>query len=306
MKNLYALMFCLGACFLNGQSKIETTGNHCHKKIELCFLIDATGSMRPVMEDLKNNIGQILGDLRQNRADWEIEISAVLFRDRKEEYLTRVFEKTTDLKSFEDFLKGQFAVGGGDESEGLLDALHETIDQIQWSKNLNPKIILLLTDNDSDAKIAEVMDKAEVKAISIVPMRYEFKKFSFCEWTPIVQRYIEENAPKNPEVVNSPNLITEKINDFLFEKNCNFKKPTQKASAQIEIFPNPTSDFFTLTLPEGNWTAELQTVDSKTIETKHVQNSEVWQVNQLVLGVYFLKISDGTTTEIKQIVIARK
>jgi len=271
-------------------------------------LIDATGSMRSVMEDLKNNIGQVLGDLRQDRKTWEIEVSAVLFRDHREEYLTRVCEKTTDSKSFENFLKNQYAVGGGDESESLLHALNETIDQIEWSKDLNPKIILLLTDNTFDSEIGEVTDKADAKGISIIPLKYEFLKFGFCGMTPpeVIEKYIEENTPKNPETADFPNLISEKINDFLFEKSCNFKKLPQTASTKIEIFPNPTTDFFTLTLPKGNWNAELQTVDFKIIESKHVQNSEVWQVNQLVPGVYFLKLSDGITTETKQIVITRK
>ena len=115
MRYLLATVFSvLIICFGFSQN---TKSTFCNQKIEVCFLIDATGSMRPVMEDFKTSIPEVLRDMKIDWSGWDLEIRAVLYRDQQDEYLTRTFEKTTNLNSFVDFMQKQYAVGGGDEQE---------------------------------------------------------------------------------------------------------------------------------------------------------------------------------------------
>jgi len=95
---------------------------------DFIFLIDGTGSMKPCMDALKNNISfffEALSSAQSPVTDWRGKV--VTFRDQKVDG-GKWFEDN-DFVSSEEELKAQLnklePVGGGDEPESALDAIHK-------------------------------------------------------------------------------------------------------------------------------------------------------------------------------------
>lgn len=98
---------------------------------DIVFLIDATGSMQPSIDDIKNNIKLFFRTLEQTDAnggaivkDWRARV--IGYRDPSADsdwYVGNPFVK--DAASIEAQLDALQAKGGGDEPEGLLDALYK-------------------------------------------------------------------------------------------------------------------------------------------------------------------------------------
>lgn len=94
---------------------------------DFIFLVDGTGSMKPCMTALKDNIGTFIDELVSNPQtpvrDWRGRV--ICFRDHK--FDSDWWEPAPFVRDA-DQLKDQLAVldahGGGDEPESLLDALH--------------------------------------------------------------------------------------------------------------------------------------------------------------------------------------
>ena len=100
---------------------------------DIVFLIDATGSMQPCIDDIKNNIKLFFRSLEDPWSadcgapvkDWRARV--IGYRDPAADgadwYVSNPF--VTDVASVEAQLDDLQAYGGGDEPEGLLDALHK-------------------------------------------------------------------------------------------------------------------------------------------------------------------------------------
>lgn len=99
---------------------------------DIVFLIDATGSMQPCIDDIKNNIKLFFRSLEDPWSadcgapvkDWRARV--IGYRDPAADgadwYVSNPF--VTDVASVEAQLDALQAYGGGDEPEGLLDALY--------------------------------------------------------------------------------------------------------------------------------------------------------------------------------------
>ena len=108
-----------------------STGNKTKGVCDIVFLIDATGSMQPAIDDLKRNIKMFFnqraqGDDNGNAIvkDWRARV--IGYRDvgvDDEWYIDNPFVR--DPKEIERQLDAIEADGGGDEPESLLDALYK-------------------------------------------------------------------------------------------------------------------------------------------------------------------------------------
>jgi hypothetical protein len=68
----------------------------------------------------------------------------VLYRDRGDEYVTKKFDLTSNLDSFQDFLYRVNAGGGGDTPEDLVSGLNDTIG-LSWDPSAI-KLAFVITD----------------------------------------------------------------------------------------------------------------------------------------------------------------
>ena len=107
---------------------------------DIVFLIDVSGSMAPVIDALKQNIGTFVDSLSKGEGnnvspvrDWRAK--AVGYRDFEEDaepFIDHPF--VDDVEALRAQLAGLRAEGGGDEPESLLDALYRIANMGQTDK----------------------------------------------------------------------------------------------------------------------------------------------------------------------------
>ena len=112
--------------------------------VDIVFLVDATGSMQPCIEALKNNIMSFIATLSEKDGNGECSIKdwrakVVGYRDYANDRASG-FEDNLFVKTPDD-LRAQLgklqARGGGDEPESLLDALYEVARMGETPKGAN-------------------------------------------------------------------------------------------------------------------------------------------------------------------------
>lgn len=270
----------------------DAKSNFCNQKIEVCFLIDATGSMRPVMEDFKTAIPEVLRDMKIDWSGWDLEISAVLYRDQQDEYLTRTFEKTKNLKSFVDFMQKQYAVGGGDQQESMPAAYQDAINFIKWKEGNHPKFIITFTDNDINMSATQFKVGRDRGITQLL--------------FPIKGRAGWDGETESISYLS--HFMTNHINKFITDNQCHFGKEQSEIaqSLALKVYPNPTSEIFTINLPKGNWEIELQTNNGQTIKKSTAKDSYQENIESLAAGTYFVKISNETMSQTEKLVVVNQ
>lgn len=116
-------------------------------QIEVCFVLDTTGSMGGLIEGAKQKIWSIANEMVKAKPTPEIKIGLVAYRDRGDDYVTQTFQLTSDLDTVYAQLQKFTAGGGGDTPESVNEALSEAVRKITWSPDRTTlKIIFLVGD----------------------------------------------------------------------------------------------------------------------------------------------------------------
>lgn len=105
------------------------------KRIEVVFALDTTGSMSGLIQAAKDKIWSIANTMASAQPAPEIAIGLVAYRDRGDEYVTKVFDLTTDLDSIYAQLIDFKANGGGDGPESVNKALDDALHAVSWSQD---------------------------------------------------------------------------------------------------------------------------------------------------------------------------
>jgi hypothetical protein len=143
-------------------------------KLDVLFLLDATGSMGDEIAQLQNNILGISRQIAQLNMD--ARYGLVTYRDRGDEYIVRTDDFTGDVSAFQATLMQVQANGGGDEPESLNEALHAAVQAVSWRGDDTIKLIFLVADapphldypNDFD--YTQEMVNAAARGIKIHPI----------------------------------------------------------------------------------------------------------------------------------------
>jgi Mg-chelatase subunit ChlD/curli biogenesis system outer membrane secretion channel CsgG len=101
--------------------------------LDIVFILDTTASMGEEINRLKTTIEIIYSNIALFPSKPQVRFGLVLFRDRDDEYVTRVVPLTADLASFQASLDQVEADGGGDTPEDLQAALADALTKIDWS-----------------------------------------------------------------------------------------------------------------------------------------------------------------------------
>jgi len=102
-------------------------------RVEVVFVLDTTGSMSGLIQAAKEKIWSIATTLAQAQPAPEIRMGLVAYRDRGDDYVTRVVDLSADLDTVYATLMDFQAAGGGDGPESVNQALHEAVHAIGWS-----------------------------------------------------------------------------------------------------------------------------------------------------------------------------
>jgi Mg-chelatase subunit ChlD len=116
-------------------------------RIEVCFVLDTTGSMGGLIEGAKQKIWSIANEMINAKPTPELRLGLVGYRDRGDEYVTKAFDLTNDIDAIYGHLQSFRAGGGGDEPESVNEALQDAVRKMSWSEDRQVlKIIFLVGD----------------------------------------------------------------------------------------------------------------------------------------------------------------
>jgi len=115
-------------------------------KLDLVFLIDATGSMGDEIGKLKATLHSISAKVARLPSQPDLCFGLVAYRDRGDAFLLRSHDFTNNLNSFQEMLNELQAGGGGDYPEAMNEALHETVHNLGWRGDGATRMIVLLAD----------------------------------------------------------------------------------------------------------------------------------------------------------------
>lgn len=116
---------------------------HAPVRLDLVFLIDATGSMGDEIAKLKHSMRAMAQQIAQLPGQPDICYGLVAYRDRGDAYVTRTHDFTDDLGAFQQQLANVQAHGGGDTPEALNEALHEVVHGLSWRQQAARMVVLV-------------------------------------------------------------------------------------------------------------------------------------------------------------------
>jgi hypothetical protein len=136
-------------------------------RIEVVFCLDTTGSMGGLIEGAKQKIWAICNQIAGGKPSPDLKVGLVAYRDRGDEYITKVFDLSEDLDAIHGHLKGFKAAGGGDGPESVNEALDVAVNKIKWSTSDEVLRIIFLVgdapphmDYPNDVKYPVTCEKA--------------------------------------------------------------------------------------------------------------------------------------------------
>ncbi|MDD5672834.1 MAG: CsgG/HfaB family protein [Chitinivibrionales bacterium] len=130
--------------------------------VQICFLMDATGSMGDEIKQLQDVVFSIHERLRALPGAPDLEFSVTAYRDRGDDFLVRGHAFTANIDTFQNYLNGVAAGGGGDNPEDVEAGLAYALDTLRW-KSDPLKFIFLIADAPPHTETARA-DNYLVKA----------------------------------------------------------------------------------------------------------------------------------------------
>jgi hypothetical protein len=120
--------------------------------LDVALVVDATGSMQNVIDDLKHHLDDLADTLQ--RLVPTARIGAVAYRDRdqddvataprrSEDFLVKWTDLTFNAKKVRTFLDGLVAEGGGDWPEAVKDGLDCAMHKLKWRPDAKKVIVLV-------------------------------------------------------------------------------------------------------------------------------------------------------------------
>jgi Mg-chelatase subunit ChlD len=239
----------LALSFVSVPTTFGQTKQSPQPEVEVVFVLDTTGSMGGLIDAAKQKIWSISNQIATGQPTPHIKIGLVPFRDRGDEYVTKVYDLTDDLDAVHKNLMSFRAKGGGDFPESVNEALHVAVNKISWSKDKNTLRLIFLVgdapphmDYPDDVKYPETCKQAVLKDIIINTVQCgkhpETKKY----WLDICRRaegqYVQIGADGGQVVVVETPYDKElvKINAELTKKTLVFgdEKRQMAGAAQKE------------------------------------------------------------------------
>ncbi len=144
--------------------------------VEIAFIVDATGSMADELEFLKSDLQDVVRKSKENLSNINIMTATVFYRDKDDEYVTRLSEFTPNVELTAAFIELQKAEGGRDYPEAVHSALEKGIHHLQWTENSVSQIAFLLLDAPPhyDAQVIDQIQStiktAAKKGIKVIPI----------------------------------------------------------------------------------------------------------------------------------------
>jgi Mg-chelatase subunit ChlD len=162
------------------------------QKIEVVFVLDTTSSMSGLIDTAKEKIWSIATTMAEADQTPEIEMGLVAFRDRGDDYVTKVVDLSPDLDSMYGTLMQFAAVGGGDGPESVNVALDAAVNRISWSNEDSTYRVVFLVgdapphmDYQGERQYPEIVRAAAERGIVVNTIQCGTVDATVAPWTAI-------------------------------------------------------------------------------------------------------------------------
>jgi Mg-chelatase subunit ChlD len=175
---------------------VPPVNNHSNvrPKVEVVFALDTTGSMSGLIQAAKEKIWSIASTMAQAQPAPEIRMGLVAYRDRGDEYITRVVDLSADLDTMYATLMDFRADGGGDGPESVNQALYDSVHNMNWSQDPQAyKVVFLVGDAPphmdyaDDVKYPQIVKDAQKRNIIINTIQCGHESYTTGSWQHIAQ-----------------------------------------------------------------------------------------------------------------------
>jgi Mg-chelatase subunit ChlD/TolB-like protein len=116
--------------------------------LDILFVFDTTGSMGEEIARLKKTIEIINLNIASLSTKPDVRFGMLLYKDKGDEYVTKIIPLTGDLEKFQKELALVTAAGGGDGPEDLQSALADAVKKIQWNTG-GIRLAFIITDAEA-------------------------------------------------------------------------------------------------------------------------------------------------------------
>lgn len=157
-------------------NELTAAGTSGGKRIDIAFIVDATGSMSDEISFLQADLTNIISTVQSKHNDADIRTAALFYRDEGDEYVTRVNDFTDKLSQTTDFIKKQCADGGGDYPEAVHTALVSGLQELSWREDQTIRLAFMLLDapphkqDDVIKKLQDFVPQYAKSGIRIIPV----------------------------------------------------------------------------------------------------------------------------------------
>lgn len=100
--------------------------------LDVAFVLDTTGSMSGEIREVRDRVRQLAGAAVEVREGQRVRFGVVAFRDRGDDYVTRVSPLSEDISVSQTFLDSLVAAGGGDGPEAVVAAMQTALTDLLW------------------------------------------------------------------------------------------------------------------------------------------------------------------------------
>ena len=144
-------------------------------RLDLVFLVDATGSMDDEIAKLKDSMQAMARQIAQLPGRPDICYGLVAYRDHGDAFVTRTHALTHRLDAFRQVLGEVEAGGGGDTPEALDEALGEAVHGLAWRRDAVRLVVLVAdapahADRHGGPRYDVDMQAALAKGIKLLPV----------------------------------------------------------------------------------------------------------------------------------------
>jgi len=117
-------------------------------QVDVCFLMDCTGSMDPWMDQAKANVSSIVewfksGKASSEKHEYKVRVAFIAYRDVEDVKRREFIDFTEDMQVVKEFLGGLKADGGDDPPEDITGALDHVL-TLKWKAFT--KLAILICD----------------------------------------------------------------------------------------------------------------------------------------------------------------
>ena len=309
--------------------------------IDIAFVVDATGSMSDEIQYLQAELLNVIARVQDSLPAADIQSASVFYKDKSDDYLTKISPFTADIAATVKFIQAQGAGGGGDFPEAVDNAMEDAIEKLDWREEATTRILFLVLDapphqeEENLQRMNVAVTKAASMGIQIIPVACsginkstEYLMRSMALATNGTYTFITDHSGiGNAHIEPSTDEYTvEFLNDVMIRlcvdrsrlQNCAdlpiaivddtpFNVNDDKDGAQWSFYPNPTSGPLNFRFEAEGGMLYLADTHGKILQRMNTSEHLEINLNAYPAGTYWLKHKDmeGHWTQ-EQVLLVRR